>query len=69
MSGRVDPAGIPRGRENRPCSTVQVARGTGGRHGGTTMYERPERRGTNFSGKTKQTRAPRRIAKRSRSPR
>jgi hypothetical protein len=69
MSGRVDPAGVSRGSENRPCSTVQVSRGKGGRHGHTTMYERPERRGVNFHGKTRQTRAPRRMARRSRAPR
>jgi hypothetical protein len=69
MSGRVDPAGVARGRENRPCSTVQVSRGHGGRHGSVTMYERPERRGVHFSGKSRQTRAPKRMARRSRSPR
>ena len=62
-TGRVDPAGIGRGRENRPASGVQVAHGRGGRHGSTAIHERPKARGLGHR------RARHRMAKRSRSPR
>jgi hypothetical protein len=66
-SGRVDPAGIPRGRENVPCTSVQVQRGKGGRHGHVTRYERPYGRGVPHYGKTRQTRAGTRRAARRRA--
>ena len=62
-SGRVDPSGVPRGRENRPVSGVQVARGRGGRHGSIAIHERPKARGLRHRHKRH------RMAKRSRTPR